>query len=408
MQIELLRRANRFEVDLDAIGHNLGEVRRIVGDSVQVFAALKANAYGFGLVEVADAALSAGADALAVADASDAVRLRRHGVEAPILLYPGSLPTPEVVAAAEAHALILSVHSRESARGYAELAARRIRVFVKVDVGMERLGIPASEAVGFIEELGRAPKLELGGLYTHIDVPARPGAERYITWQYERFDAVCAELARRGLAVPIMMAASSAVLRFSPAMRMTAVDPGHLLFGFAPTGPATVSIDLRPAFRALKSRLIQVRHLDRAEYVEWSPVGPRAGARIGVIPIGLRDGMANLNCGEVLVRGRRVPIVGGLSLEHTRVDLTAVPDAAVGDEAVVVGSQSGGRITPDEVIARQGFAVKAELALAVRDSVPRFFIGSRHSADSIRGEGTPSERARDTRRRRPARVPSRS
>ena len=131
---------------------------------------------------------------------------------------------------------------------------------------------------------------------------------------------------------------------------------------------------LRPAFHALKSRLIHTRIMDRSEYLDMVPFAIRENMRFGVIPMGLRDGMANVNGGEVLIRGKVVPLLGSPSLEHTRIDLTDVPHATVGDEVVVVGEQGGCSITAESVSERQGFAVRAELPLAVRDSVPRIYI----------------------------------
>ena len=132
-------------------------------------------------------------------------------------------------------------------------------------------------------------------------------------------------------------------------------------------------MDLQPAFVSLTSRLIHVRAVERTEFRDLAPIPLTDGLRFGVIPIGLRDGMASLTCGEVLVRGRRVPIIGGLSLEHTRVDLTRVPDAEIGDDVVIVGRQGGAAIDPQEVIEHQELGVKAALALAVGSSVPRVY-----------------------------------
>ena len=134
-----------------------------------------------------------------------------------------------------------------------------------------------------------------------------------------------------------------------------------MLFGLTPPGPLNVGADLQPAFHSLTSRIIHAREIERERFLDLAPFPLRAGMRFGVIPIGLRDGMAALHCGEVLVGGRRAAILGPLSLEHTRVDLSGTPEAKVGDEVVIIGRQGDGAIDPDEVgrapgLRRQGRA----------------------------------------------------
>ena len=369
-----LARPNRFEINLGAIAHNVREVRRLIGDSTRIVTALKADAYGFGLEAVARTVVANGADVVSVADLSDAVALRHQGIETPILLYPGNPPEPAAVAAFETHDLMPTIFDLDSAKTYSAGASRTIRVFVKLDVGLERFGITTPGAPELIKQMSVLPNLEIHGLYAHIDVPGKAGADDYINWQFESFARVCAALESSGLEVPVKMVASSAVLGFSTAMSLGAVDPGHMLFGLLPPGPRVVEVKLRPAFHALKSRLIHTRVIERSEFTAMAPFPLRDGMRFGIIPIGLRDGMASINAGRVLVRGVSVPLLGSVSLEHTRLDLTDAPAAGVGDEVVLIGTQGAVSIDALEVIEHQGFGVKAELALAVRESVPRIYI----------------------------------
>ena len=374
METTTARRPNVLRVDLGAIAHNLAEVRRIAGPGVKVVAALKADAYGFGLERVAETVVAGGADLIAVADIADALRLRGHGMEVPILLYAGNLVDRAAVEAVESHRLMPTILDRESAECYAACAGGPVRVFIKIDVGLERLGVLPDRAAALARQVRALPHLELHGVYTHVDVPGGPRAEEYVAWQLERYRAACAELEAEGPPVPFKMAASSAVLRCDPGAAFDAVDPGHMLFGLTPPGPLNVGADLRPAFHSLTSRIIHAREIERERFLDLAPFPLRAGMRFGVIPVGLRDGMAALHCGEVLVGGRRAAILGPLSLEHTRVDLSATPDAKVGDEVVVIGRQGDGAIDPDEVIAHQGFGVKAALALAAGASIPREYV----------------------------------
>jgi alanine racemase len=318
--------------------------------------------------------VAGGANTIAVADIADAVRLRDHGIRTPVLLYAGNLADRAAVEVVESQRLMPTILDRESAEIYAAHAQTPIRVFIKIDVGLERLGVLPGQAAALARQVRGLRNLELHGVYTHVDVPDDPKAEEYVAWQVERYRAVCKQIEAEGGAIPVKMAASSAVLRCDPNASFDAVDPGHMLFGLTPPGPLNVGVDLRPAFHSLSSRIIHARSIEREHFLDLAPFPLREGMRFGIIPIGLRDGMAALNCGEVLVGGRRAAILGPLSLEHTRVDLSGTPEAKVGDEVVIIGRQGEAVIEPEAVVAHQGFGVKAALALAAGGSIPREYV----------------------------------
>jgi alanine racemase len=344
-------RPTTLEVDLDAAAHNLGAVRRLVGPDRRVFAVVKADGYGFGAAEMGAVFARSGADWLAVADLSEGVRLRERGLTVPILVYPNSLPG--AAADALAHRLVPTLVDLESARAYSQAAAAPCEIFVKVDVGLERLGVPAEQAVKTILTMLELPRLTLGGLCAHPH--AEPGGDpAYADWQAGRFTAVVDELEARGVRVPVrLLAASPFVLRF-PHTYLNAVDPGRMLYGITFPGE-TPPVPLRSAFRALTTRIIAVKELTpRERFAEQAPFPVTAPMRLGVVPMGSADGLRWLNAGRVLVRGRAAPLVGAPSLEHTRIDLTAVPDATVGDEVVIIGRQGDLEIAPAEVAARHG------------------------------------------------------
>ena len=342
-------RPNRFEIDMGAIAHNVRQIRDLVGVSTKIIAALKGDGYGFGLIPVARTVVKHGVDMIAVADISEAASIRLEGIELPILLYAGNPFDVDAVQAMEAYDLIPTVLDISGAEVLSTRAQGPIRCFVKVDVGLERLGTLPAYAAALVDAVTQLPNLELVGLYAHMDVPEGHGVDDYIEWQWKAFDGVCVELDSAGIRIPLRLISSSAVLRFSSAFNLDAVDPGHLLFGLTPAGPVKQNLDLKPAFVALSSQLIHTRIVERNEFVDFSPIDLRPGDRLGVIPFGLRDGIAGLTCGEVLVRGRRVPITGRFSMEHTRIDLSMVPDASVGDEVVLIGHQEGQAITLSEV-----------------------------------------------------------
>jgi alanine racemase len=367
-------RPNRFEIDLGAIAQFARNIRGLVGDRTTIFAALKCNAYGFGLEEVARTVLAAGTDALSMVDRAKAIQLRRAGITAPILVYPGGLASTEAVAAAEAYDLILTVIDLDSAAILSRHASRPLRVAIKVDIGQERLGFPAESAAEAIATIAAMPNLKVHIVNSHPNVPSPPSAA-YLDWQLGRFEAMTRALEQRGITIPIRMIASSKILALMGRVTLNAVDPGQMFFGpFREAGDVPWPTD-RPAFRKLSSRLIHVRTLERTAFPDEAQFRVRPGMQMGIIPFGAADGAAQLHAGAVLVRGRRAPIIGGPSLEHMRLDLTDIPEAALGDEVVLIGEQQGAVIRPEEVVGFHKHARTADLAMAVRPSVPRRYVG---------------------------------
>ncbi len=348
-------------------------IRKLVGPKTTIFATLKCNAYGFGLLPVARTVLDSGIDALSMVDRGNAIELRHAGITRPILVYPGAVATPEAVAAVEAYDLIPTLVDLESAEIHSRFATRPMLVAVKVDIGQERLGFPAEAAADAIQRIAAMPRLAVHIVNSHPNVPSPPSQE-YLNWQLSRFEAMSRELERRGIAVPIRMIASSKILAIAPGLALNGVDPGQMLFGpFKDEGDVPWPTS-RQAFNKLSSRLIHVRAIERSEFLKEAPFPVRSGMRIGVIPIGSADGAAQLHAGTALVRGKRVKVIGA-SLEHTRLDVSDVAGATLGDEVVLIGEQSGGAITPSEVVAHQKLARIADLAMAIRPSVPRRYIG---------------------------------
>lgn len=364
-------RPSAVEVDHGAIARNLGRVATLVGEGVKVFAALKANAYGLGLVPVAQTLCAAGVHAIAVADTGDAMTLRGNGIGVPILLYGGALISVDLLDLATRHDLTLTVHHPRNAEDIARLARRRLSVFIKVNVGLQRLGLDAGDIEAAILALQGNSKVAIGGLYTHMYVPDDAGAAQAIGQQFEAFANALGVVARLGIEVEHTMVASSGVLQLTNEMNLTAVDPGQLLFGFASHG-RDPAIAAEPALRAIRSRLISVRDVGTGDGPR--PAGIEAGARIGVIPLGLRDGFPRFAAGHVLVNSKAAPLLGRSTLEHTRLDLSGVPEAQVGDAVVILGRQGEREITADEIVRARRHAAVVELTMAISPDVPRHAI----------------------------------
>jgi alanine racemase len=365
-------RPNTLTIDLDAAAHNVRAVRGLVGPERKLFAVVKADGYGYGAAEMGAVFLRHGADYLAVADLSEGVRLRRGGIAAPVLVYPNSLP--EAAPHTLAHGLTPTLVDLDAARWYSRAASAPCDIFVKIDVGLERLGVPAEQAVKTILAMLELPNLRLGGIcaHPHAEVGSDPA---YADWQLARFTAVVDELEGRGVPVPVrLVAATPWVLRF-PRTYLNAVDPGRMLYGMIFPGE-TPPVPLRPTLRALATRVIALKELGpRERFADHAPFPVTAPMRLGVIPLGSADGLRWLHAGRVLVRGQAAPIIGSPSLEHTRVDLTGIAGARVGDEVVIIGRQGDLEITPAEIASRHGLGLH-HVATTVGPRVARVYLSS--------------------------------
>ena len=365
-------RPTTLEIDLDAAAGNVRAVRRLVGPDRTLFAVVKADGYGYGAAEMGRVFLQNGADRLAVADVTEGIRLRRRGITAPVLVYPNSLPS----AASEtlAHGLTPVLVDLDAAHAYAAAATGPCEIFVKVDVGLERLGVPAEQAVKTILAMLELRPLRLAGICAHPHAEVSADAA-YADWQLGRFTSVVDELEARGVRVPVrLLAATPFVLRF-PHTYLNAVDPGRMLYGMTFPGE-TPPVVLRPALHALATRVIALKeHAPRARFADQAPFPVTTPMRVGVIPMGSADGLRWLHAGRVLVRCRAVPLIGAPSLEHTRIDLTEVPDASVGDEVVIIGRQGSLEISPAEVASRHGLGIH-HVATTVGARVARVYRGT--------------------------------
>jgi alanine racemase len=234
--------------------------------------------------------------------------------------------------------------------------------------------VPAPTAVETIRAMLECKHLRLAGIcaHPHAEVGSDPA---YADWQLGRFTAVVDELEGLGIRVPVrLLAATPFVLRF-PHTYLNAVDPGRMLYGITFPGE-TPPVPLRPALRALTTRVIALKELTpRERFAAQAPFPVTVPMRLGVVPMGSADGLCWLHAGRVLVRGRAAPIIGSPSLEHTRIDLTGVPDSRVGDEAVVIGRQGDLEISPAEVATRHGLGLH-HVATTVGPRVARAYLAT--------------------------------
>jgi alanine racemase len=372
---EITGRPTCAEVSLGGLRTNLRQARTCVGDQVRVLAVVKADGYGHGAVPAARAFLEAGAYGLGVSSVAEGVELRRAGLSADTVVLGGAYPGDE--SAVVLHDLAVGVWSRDQVcalAAAAETAGRIVRVHVKVDTGMTRLGLDLTEVRGFADFLQRLPTVQVDGLYSHF-ARADDVAVEAIDRQVARFEQAIDSLAAAGVRPVHLHIANSAATMARRGAHFTMVRPGIMLYGYAPADHLPGAGDLTPALR-FRTAIAQVRHTPRD-----TPVGyggqfvTRRSSLIATVPVGYADGFHRLTWtdGWVLVRGRRAKIAGRICMDHTMLDVTDVPGVTAGDEVVLVGAQQGERITADEV-AGWGQTISYEVLTSVSKRVPRRYV----------------------------------
>jgi alanine racemase len=362
------------EVDLGAVSHNVGLIRQRAGRPVKLLVPVKANAYGHGAAVVGRHLESLGVDGLATANVDDAVAIRRAGATLRILLYGAALPAGNRYLLE--HDLTPTVHSLESLRvvsGLATAAGRTVPVHLKVDAGMGRLGVRLDESVAFAREVVRARGVRLEGMYTHVPFSDAVGE----AWSRRRLQAftevVRAVEAEHQITIDFAQAAASSVLAQALPDELNTIAPGHLTFGLHPiAGARAEHSGYRKALTALRARVIHIGHRRRGDDLPGTgPDGLDADATVGVLLFGMDNGYRKGLDGtdaHVLCHGRRCPVLG-VSAEYTVIDLTAVPDAALGDVVTIVGDD-GDESIPVETVARHLGAPSAAYWLLGLKSVP--------------------------------------
>jgi alanine racemase len=371
----------RFLVDLDAIRGNLERFRALCGPEVAILAVLKAWAYGSELARMGTALQESGVDWIGVSAADEGATLRRAGVHLPILVL---LMDIDEVDKALRWRLTPVVYSLAFARSLVEILRERnasCAVHLEIDSGMGRLGVAPGEALAAARLLRGSGVTRLSGLMTHLASADDPAADAFSRDQLRRFEEAVAAIraeASPGEPPPLLhAAATSAAVRF-PEARLDMVRLGLGLYGIHPSPAVAEAMDLNLAV-AFVSRLAQVALWPRGQRIGYGGtyVIQAERQRVGIVAVGYNDGVPwrSANRGEVIVLGRRVRVLGRVSMDSMAVDLDPVPEAAVGDEVLILGSHEGQELRPEEVADRAG-TIPYELLVNIDSRrVQRLFRG---------------------------------
>ncbi len=363
------------EIDLDAIAHNYRAIKNRLTKGTDVLAVVKANAYGYGMVEVARRFAKEKVPYLGVASVDEAILLRKAGIKLPILILSSILPK-EVKEALE-YDLTLTVCDGDLPPAIDKAAHKlnkRALVHVKVDTGMGRLGIWHDEADRLIEEVLAFKNIILEGIFTHFSSADEEEAH-YTVRQIDNFKRLIADIELKGAEIRYVHAANSAGAVLYKDSHFNMVRPGLMLYGLYPNEAITRIVKLKPAL-SLKTRIIFLKRTPAGRNISYGRTyTTKKETIIATLPIGYADGLNRRlsNKGEVIIKGKRAPIVGRICMDHTMIDVGDVDGVKVGDEVVLIGTQGSQTITVEE-IARLLDTIPYEVVCWISARVPRVYL----------------------------------
>lgn len=360
-------------IDLEAIKSNLRHVIGLLPEHTGIMAVVKANGYGHGVLAVSRAAAEAGARYLAVADVYEGVELRDGGFTAPVLVMGGMLP--ELASFSVVHNLAQTVYSVEmidALDAACERAGRRANIHIKVETGMNRMGArPGPELQAVLNRARQARHIDVEGLYSHFAV-SEIEDKAFSIRQSELFKKAMEQCHSAGFKPLVHIGNSGAALE-CPFAHLDMVRVGIAMYGLHPAGVEDRA--LKPAFE-WKTNVVQVKTVHEGDTVSYGRIWEAREDRvIATLPVGYADGYKRLlgNRADVLIRGRRAPVVGRVCMDHMMADVTDIGGVDVGDEAVLIGRQGGESISADE-LARLMDTINYEIITTIGDRVKRVYI----------------------------------
>jgi alanine racemase len=382
------------EVSLSALAHNLQAIRKYVNPSEEkrktprkILSIVKGNGYGHGGPEVAAALEKAGSDWFGVTCTDEGIAVRKAGVRKPVLILTSFVPGEE--SRLVKHDLTAVIHRCEQLavldRAAAHRGKKRVPFHLKIDTGMNRLGIATSDMECFARQLAKCKHLQLTGIFSHFassEVFTNTAVGQQTREQEERFYAALDRLRALGVDPGIVHLANSAAIVTRPETWADMVRPGAILYGYHPgydppekREEAEARLPVKPVM-SLHSKIISLRSVPAGAGVGYnSTFLPKRASRIGVLAAGYGDGIHRSlgNRGNVLLRGKLAPIVGIISMDVTMIDITDIEDAAIGDVATIYGTDGSQRL-PANLVARSVGTVTSDLLCAVSQRVLRLYV----------------------------------
>jgi alanine racemase len=360
------------EIDLNKIRHNYNLIKQRVGSSVKILAVVKAEAYGHGMIAVSKVLAKEGVDCLGVARVKEAVRLRKAGINQPVLLFGAILPGE--IKSILNYDLTPTVYTLELAKALdkeARVKGINVKVHLKVDTGMGRVGVWHEQAPELARAVYKLENIKLEGLYTHF--PSADEKDKSFSYeQIARFKTLIDKLEKEGFSIPYKHVANSAGILDIESSYLNLVRPGLMLYGIYPSKYVSRTLDLKPVL-SLKTKVSYLKSTPPGRSISYGRdyVTTRSTV-IATLPIGYGDGYSHLlsNRSRVLIKGKGVPVVGRVCMDQMMVDVGDLEDVKVGDEVVLIGVQKEKEITVEELADCCG-TIPYQVLCWIGNKVPR-------------------------------------
>jgi alanine racemase len=365
------------EINLDAIANNVKNIKQLIGEKKELMAVVKGNAYGHDILEIASVVLNSGATRLAVARLEEGIFLRKSGITVPILVL--GLTLKQQAEPLVSYNITPTVSEYEMIEKLSDSAFKEdkiVKVHLKVDTGMGRIGISPNHVLNFIKKVKVLKNVEIEGIFTHFSV-ADEKDKNYTEKQFKKFMDVLTVLEKEGIRIPVKHVGNSATLLDLPHMWLDLVRPGISVYGLYPSRDVQKTVKLIPA-HSFKTRIVFLKELPAGKYISYGRTYTTNKKRtvVASLPVGYADGYNRLlsNQGEVLIKGRRFPVIGRVCMDQAMVDVTNLPQVQIGDEVVLWGRRGQEEITVEEIAEKIGTINYEIVHLPDKKRVPKLFI----------------------------------
>ena len=367
----MIKRNAWAEVDLAAIAHNVKENKKVLGPHTKLCAVVKADAYGHGAVKVAQTAIKAGAEFLAVAIAHEALELRQAGITEPILILGAmAYGNEDTLVDNNISQVVFDMATAERLSQAAVKLKKVAKVHIGVETGMNRIGVPYKEVGAFVKKLSALPNLEIEGAFSHF-AKADEEDKSFVNEQFHRFEEAMESCRKEGIEIPIKHIANSASIGSDPHLYLDMVRQGITLYGLWPSKSVKKTFDLIPAL-TLKTRVVFVKEIPPGETIGYGGTYKvEKTMKVATLPIGYADGISRRlsNKGYVLIQGKKSPIVGRVCMDQIMVDITAMENVKIGDEVIVFG----GKDLSVDIVADWMETINYEVTCLIGKRIPRLY-----------------------------------
>ncbi len=365
-----------LEINLDSIKQNIQNIRSLIGTQVQIMGIVKGNGYGHDAIEISKMILENGVNLLAVARIEEAIFLRKNHIKAPVLVL--GVSSGHQMSLYIDNNIMPTISDLQSAQKFNEIAEKRkkkLKIHIKIDTGMGRIGINPEEIMNILMTVTALSNVEIQGIYTHFST-ADEADKEYTYYQFNHFKKVMNQVKNSHIHVPYFHVANSGTILDLPDMWLNLVRPGCLIYGLYPSHEIKKTIPLYPSL-SYKTCISFIKRVNSEHFIGYGRTyQTKRETLVATLPVGYADGYPRSlsNIGKVMVRGEIVPVIGRVCMDQMMIDITEVPGVYVGDEVILWGEQMGNKISIESVAEKLNTIVDEVVHLTDKARVTKLFL----------------------------------